>query len=584
MSTRGRRASLPGDAGHHRKPPLAAGELLVWHTAEDGVGKASYDFAQLAVGPRLQRELAEVFAAQCDSTGAWKRIPSSEETWRVLRYFSDFLADQVQTPELLGDLAPEIWTAWRLSRTPDSAGARQIGKVARLLRTHPEVPEETRNRMKRRIPKPTSTEFAYTDDEFDRIKLAATQKFRQALHRIRANWKHLQDWRAGRFEEGSKDWLLGKALDHLMRTGETPFYISRRGRQRPDSRYTEAMGSDRVEDTWMRLFMTTEEASALVALLIAAHGWNATSIMEMKVPLATPDAGEGQVIYRIELEKRRRGKTNRYESRNLADWGADSPGRLITHAIEATAPAREALVNFGAPTDRLVVWRMAQRRVAYGEGIAALFDGPLHRADARAQRGWGRSLGDGLSLNLRRLRKTVVIAHERQPTQHSQDTHDAVYVLPDPRTHATAQPVIVDGIVDAIDSAHESFRAQISRADTDTRQDTATASCSDYTHSPFGEQGVSCRASFLLCTACPNAVITPRHLPRLAYLLHVLDELKAVLAPEVWDQDWRAPYMRLRDLRKAPDFTDTEWSDALEKASKREREVIDQLLKRGFDA
>ncbi|WP_094102356.1 hypothetical protein [Streptomyces phaeoluteigriseus] len=79
-------------------------------------------------------------------------------------------------------------------------------------------------------------------------------------------------------------------------------------------------------------------------------------------------------------------------------------------------------------------------------------------------------------------------------------------------------------------------------------------------------------------------MITPRHLPRLAYLLHVLQELRAVLSPEVWDQDWREPFARLRHLRKAPDFTDTEWNDALEKASAHDRRVIDQLLKKGFDA
>ncbi|MFG3019280.1 hypothetical protein ACGFZQ_12140 [Streptomyces sp. NPDC048254] len=154
----------------------------------------------------------------------------------------------------------------------------------------------------------------------------------------------------------------------------------------------------------------------------------------------------------------------------------------------------------------------------------------------------------------------------------------------DPRTHAAAQPVITDGVEEAIASARSSFKAQISRADTNVDKDTPTTSCSDYTHSPFAEQGVPCRASFLLCTACPNAVITPRHLPRLAYLLHVLEELRAVLSPEVWAQDWREPFARLRDLRKAPHFTDTEWNDALENASAHDRRVIDQLLKKGFDA
>lgn len=76
--------------------------------------------------------------------------------------------------------------------------------------------------------------------------------------------------------------------------------------------------------------------------------------------------------------------------------------------------------------------------------------------------------------------------------------------------------------------------------------------CSDYARSPFGGQGVPCRASFLLCTAYPNAVITPRHPPRPAYLLHVLKELRSVLSPEVWDQDWREPSARLRDLHLAP--------------------------------
>ncbi|WP_328930881.1 MULTISPECIES: hypothetical protein [unclassified Streptomyces] len=49
-----------------------------------------------------------------------------------------------------------------------------------------------------------------------------------------------------------------------------------------------------------------------------------------------------------------------------------------------------------------------------------------------------------------------------------------------------------------------------------------------------------CRASFL---------ITPRHPPWPAYLLHVLKELRSVLSPLVWDQDWREPSARLRDLR-----------------------------------
>ncbi|MEU6972886.1 hypothetical protein AB0A71_35260 [Kitasatospora aureofaciens] len=580
MSARGRRAPLP-DGEHRRRQPLEPGGLVVQHVAEDGVNKASYDFSQLAVGPRFQRELAEVFAVHTAPDGAWKTLPSSRESWLVVLYFSRFLASQDPAPQSLGELAPEIWAAWRLSRTPNSTGSRQIRKIARLLRDHPAVPEETRTLMTKRVPKEKSTETAYSAEEFDEIKLTATRMFRPALHRIRDNWQHLQDWRAGRFTEGTDEWLVGEALDHLVRTAVMPNYIGKGDHRRITSRYAKALGGVEPEKTWMRLFLSTSEACALMVLIIAAYGWNATPVMELKVPEASPDTGEGQTIYRVELEKRRRSQPARYETRNLTDWGADSPGRLITQAIEATAPARMALEHLEAPTDRLIVWRMARWHGVYGESAAALFGGNLH---AQVWRNWNKHLGDGKTLNLRRLRKTVVIAHQRTPTQHSQDTHDGVYVLPDPRTHTEAQPVIIAGVEEAVASAKASFKVQISRAETDAGSDTATASCSDYTHSPFGIPGLPCRASFLLCIACPNAVVTPRHLPRLAHLLHMLEELKAVLAAEVWDQDWREHYERLRDLRKAPDFTDTEWSDALNSISAKDREVIDQLLRKGFDA
>ena len=113
--------------------------------------------------------------------------------------------------------------------------------------------------------------------------------------------------------------------------------------------------------------------------------------------------------------------------------------------------------------------------------------------------------GDGARLNLRRLRRTVVIAHQRTPTQHTRATHDAVYLLPDPRTQADAAPRIRAGVADAISAAYRSFNAQVSRTDTDPSQDTATTGCTDYHASPFSEAGQPCRASFLACTACPNA-------------------------------------------------------------------------------
>jgi hypothetical protein len=194
------------------------------------------------------------------------------------------------------------------------------------------------------------------------------------------------------------------------------------------------------------------------------------------------------------------------------------------------------------------------------------------------------SFGDGVSLNLRRLRRTVVVAHRRTPTQHTRETHDTRYVLPDPRTHAEAAPKISAGVADAIAAAYTTFRARASRTDSDPSRDTATTGCTDYHASPFSEPGEPCRASFLACTACPNAVVTPRHLPRLAYLHQALDQLRTVLEPEIWQQDWAAPFQRLHDLITGPHFTSTEWDDALRQVTAIDRDRVNQLLRRRFDS
>ncbi|MFD7087856.1 hypothetical protein ACFV94_08550 [Streptomyces sp. NPDC059896] len=552
---------------------------MVWHIAEDGLGKAGYDFGQLPVAPRLQRELAEIFATRVGPEGTWRSLPSSRESWGYVKDFCRFLAEWNPAPESVSDITTDVWAAWRLNRQANRRGGNQIRKVARLLRNHPRLPEGTRKLMAQRVPHPETKEIAYSEEEFAQIRAAAARKFRTALHRIRSNMAHLADWRAGKFEENTTPWLVGEALDHLIRTGEIPSRSASDGCRRRSWRHRSALGGEGAEVTWMRLFLAAKEACALTALMVASTGWNAASVLELEVPDTAPDAGtDDQTIYRVELHKRRRSSRYRYETRNLTDWGSGSPGRLITQAIEVTAPARQLLANLGAPTERLLVWRKALRRASWG--AADLFD-VRQGSDI-----WMNSRlepGSGISLNMRRLRRTVIVAHRRTPTQHSQETHDEVYVLPDPRTHADAQPVISDGVTEAVESARAVFRAQISRADTDTVKDTATTNCSDFTHSPFGEPGIACRASFLLCTACPNAVITPRHLPRLAYLLHVLDGLKAVLASEVWEQDWYEPYARLLDLRSAPEYTETEWNDALENVTARDREVIDQLLRKGYD-
>ena len=91
-----------------------------------------------------------------------------------------------------------------------------------------------------------------------------------------------------------------------------------------------------------------------------------------------------------------------------------------------------------------------------------------------------------------------------------------------------------------------------------------------------------CTASFLLCLACGNAIATRRHLPRLAYLQQALDELRAVLGPAVWDQDWREHHLRIRSLMNAHP-TAAERTAALAEVTDTDRILIDRLLRRKLD-
>lgn len=335
--------------------------------------------------------------------------------------------------------------------------------------------------------------------------------------RIRENTGHLRAWREGRIEAGGTDWLLGEALDVLARTGDVPVYDHPRTVRK---RYRRALVGGSGECTWGRLYLSRKEVAALAVLIVVELGLNLTTVSEMAVPEILPGTAEGWVpVYRLRLEKRRRaGHRGRFESRNLTDSGADSLDRIVTEALEATAHTRALLARLDPQSaGRLLVWRQTTPHdaQAYPRAVA-----------------WARSVGLSGS-PLRRLRKTVNVLHRREPGQNSQDTHDRVYVLPEPQAQQAAVPVIAEGALGAVADAHRTvFAARLAeQADAGEVRETATAGCADYEHSPFGPAGQSCAASFLLCTACPNARVTPAHHPRLAHLHQALGHLRGVLEP-----------------------------------------------------
>ncbi|MFD8725643.1 hypothetical protein ACFV2H_48830 [Streptomyces sp. NPDC059629] len=562
-------------------------DVVVRHTTKQGTTR-SYDFGRLPMAPAMQRSLAVLFAAKC-TNGSWTSLRSSTATWRHLRALGEFLSGQENPPADVPDLTAGMWSAWRLSRAPKTeTGYNQIMVTQLLLRADGRLPQEVRAVMARRLPEPKVQERAFEPDEFRRIKTEARRTFRSALLRIRENTGHLNAWRNGDYAPDSSQWALGEALDLMARTGDLPRRTSTNGRTRGiASHFAKVLGGGTPEHTWQRLFLTRLEAGALGVLLVTEFGFNATTMSEMPVPRAVPDSGEksGVKVYRLELEKRRRHAGHHFESRNITDHGADSAGRLLSDALEATAHARAYVADRDPGLDRLLVWRSkGSKSEAATNSVGELIRvGPFGLGVTPDAAGLWAQQQNLPSKVLRRGRKTVNVVHRREPGQNTQDTHDRVYVLPEPQVQAAAVEVIADGVTDAVEAARRTvLRAELADAPKAGDQETATASCSDFEHSPFTPSGAGCGASFLLCTACPNARVAPVHHPRLAHLHAALENLRSVLEPATWNADWYDAHARLEDLRQR---LGTEvWKQAQQQIGELDRQIIDDLLNGHFDS
>ncbi|MFL0395159.1 hypothetical protein ACH0CM_20850 [Streptomyces albus] len=564
---------------HQRPKALEHDGLVVIHRDQQGRVR-DYDFGTFPAPEPWQRSLAALFAAKCRPGGGWDSVETSEASWYLVRPFGEFLSKLEAAPLDVDRLSAALWHAWRLSLPPNTNGYNKYAAVAGLLQHDERLTRPVREAMAQRFAWTPGREEAYTPKEFTTIRVAARRTFRAALLRIRENTEHLEAWRAGRIEPGGTGWLLGEALDVLARTGDVPVYDRPRTVRK---RYRAALVGGSAPYTWGRLFLSRKESAALAVLIVAELGLNATALSEMPVPRAVPGTAEsGMPVYRLRLEKRRRaGHRGRFESRNVTDSGADSSGRVITEALEATAHARALVGQLDGDVDRLLVWRQTTPHDGQGYRRAVRI-GPFGLGvDELAGADWARSVGLRGS-PLRRLRKTVNVLHRREPGQNSLDTHDSVYVVGEPQAQQAAVPVIADGALEAVDAARRTvFTARLTSDAAGGDLQTATAGCAGWENSPFSPAGHGCVASFLLCTACPNARVTPAHHPRLAHLLNALEHLRGVVEPGLWQADWADAHARLADLRGR--LGEPVWQAALEAVTTSDRTVIDQLLQGDFD-
>ncbi|WP_280328981.1 hypothetical protein [Nocardia wallacei] len=585
MSPRGRTASLP-PADHTRPENLVSGGLVVHHYNKYQKVKV-YDFTELPLAEPMRKSLAALFAARCGAH-RWTVHETSRSQWNWLVLFAEFLSQQPNPPRDLDELTTAILKRWRAQ----AAGTNPAGvqSVNRLLRADPRlasgpVSDELARKLDTRR---TSSTQSYTEAEFERITVAAKQSFRTALRRIDRNAAHLHRWRDGEFAAGTHDWVLGELLDLLARTGDLPRYARRNtdgsgGLRRPYRdvvRLREAPGT-----RWHRLlFLSGEEATSLAVLLLAEFGWNLSVLNNLEVPLASADPGtDGQPTYRIQLEKPRRGVGRYLETRNVTDTGASSPGRLITEALQATRFARALTDDLAPGANRLLIWRHPRPDVDRPDldrnCVVGLFGLGVSKMASKL---WAKKVAGIDGSPFRRGRRTVVALDRREPSQHTQDTHNRQYVLVDKRVQADAIDVIAAGAEDAADHARRAVLvAELRPTAIPGDTETATADCADYTNSPFNYFEKQCGASFLMCLGCTNAHIHPGHHARLTHLHQALANLRSVMQPREWETSWGDAHARLDDLKHT--LGEGIWTQARSQVTEDDRAIITHLLTGDLD-
>ncbi|MEU9840694.1 hypothetical protein AB0C69_15880 [Actinomadura sp. NPDC048032] len=557
---------------------------------EDGAVAGVCDFTRTASGRvmpgsvALRKAFAAAFDRKSGPSGGWRSIETCRNAHKALFHFLKFVSEQETPPQVPQEITAALWNTWRLQMPATAGGREQLRALRTLMPLVAGVPPETLKAVDRRITSvPPSTPPSYSHAEFERIRADAATIFHTALVRIRTNREHLRRWYAGLIPEDSPEWVLGEALHYILTTGDA---ARRRERTRTlTSRHQRALGGAAPNASWGRLYLARREIFAAAVLLVASEGWNKAPLDKMLIPDHDPAAGDEDFdIHMVEIDKRRRPVRLRYTTNNLLDSGPGSPGRLMGQVIEATELARECLRLQGEPTRRLLVWRRQAARDMFAIGL------PKNPGACGQD-----------TVSLRRLRRTVQVLIRKEPAQNTQDTHDDVYVHGDPQLRGEVQDTIAQGLTDAVDHARAIVKMrmvlgddadelvelsddpELARAIAAGELDTATASCTDLTNSPHTEPGLPCTASFLLCLACPNAVATRRHLPRLAYLHHTLSDLRAVVDSAVWEQDWREHFQRLDALRQTH-VTHADWAAERAKATERDRGLVDRMLARKLEA
>lgn len=593
-------AALP--PARYARPSLVDGSLRrVNFVDPDGRSKA-FDFTDAPATPTLLDDLVRAFASGVAPGGRWQTVTTAEAAAGTVRHLARYLTEFHPHVVSLADLDAEVWWAWRSEKDKNTRWPGQVTMMRALLAEATTLPQSTRRAMRAKAVKPRKrlpANDAYTRDEFTAIRNAANHRVNQALRRLEANTAVLQCYLDGdepadapSFQVQGTRWTVGSLLAHLSRTGTMPSQYLSWAVSRKD-----CFDLRGVTNPAQALFPSIDEVLNLMVLLVCERGFNLSVMNALTVdsfPASDPDI-EGPV-HTVGVDKPRRG-TRRYSNEILAG----EAGKLWERAVTLTQPCRDALHGMGCPTDRLLVAHRNKNLTS---------DGPFRTEWTTACLGTSSEsqTADGPTWTFRRLRLTEQVLNQTA-RQNSETESEDIYRRPDPLTAEAASETITAGLNDAVAHAHASIhvRAMNTREVEQARQnpeaaaatldvpvhtlklllagrlDTPTAACTDFFGSPFADEaGQPCPASFFACFACDNAVITPRHLPRLVVLLDALDDIATVVATSRWDRDFAEHYARLRTILTT-NATTAEIVQARSAAHDEDREMVRRLLNRRLD-
>lgn len=603
-------AAMP-PAGY-RRPEMVSGDgLSVAVVGEAGEDFGRFDFTKVAAPPELMRALVAGFARATGPGGRWKTYSSARKGAEVLRRFAREVSAANPQIATIGDVTAEVWWGWRTAIEATNRVPSQINVARALLRDVKGLPKTTRRAMNAKAPKPPRTYDSYSSAEFKRIRSAARRVVEAAWSRIGTNSEILARYRAGEDTSGLETlrtregmWARAEWLDRLSRTGDPPGTRERSAEITEANRAAVCVGEDRPLRE--ALFLTGGEVFALMALFVCEWGYNGEVLNSMTVSDTRADDRDlDDPVHLVDLDKPRRG-----DARYFSNAFSGKRARLWEVAVSVTQPARETLAALGHPTGKLFVAALIPNRTTHPTR--------LFRIDWSGQHGahishWSSAIQvtdddkHPLPVTLSRLRLSEQAINEKS-SQNSDAVSSKVYRYPDPQTHAKARNVVLQGQTDAVDHARVTVRMRTitpqdlaaARSDPDGlarelgvdpakialltggRLNTPAAACLDYHSSPFAAPGEPCAASFLSCLACPNAVATQDHLPRLVVLHDALVAISEVVAQPQWQQHYAEHLARLRDLLSQY-ASDAEIAQARSSATPSDIDIIEALLRGRLD-